>query len=137
MRKKGETDPFDFEQRVRATPFVVVGGQVKLGLRVPRGRGIKWCRKGEYLLSLGMPHGWDFDLREFFGDKYVKCKELMSTWHDVERMSPHGSALVANSHVYGRFRYYVCGLVMPKEISKAIQLSSRRTAAGVGQGCIV
>ena len=54
----------------------------------------------------------------------------MSTWHDVERMSPHGSALVANSHVYGRFRYYVCGLVMPKEISKALQADVQQLVWG-------
>ncbi|MDC0525513.1 reverse transcriptase domain-containing protein [bacterium] len=120
-RMRRQANPRDYESRITVSPYILQGGQVKLGIHVPKGRGIKWCKKGEYLISLGMPHGWDFDPGEFFMSKYTKCKELMSTWHDVERMSPHGSALVANSHVYGRFRYYISGMVMPKEISKAIQ----------------
>ena len=48
-RTRRLTNPHDFEQRIRASPYIVVGGQVKLGLQVPQGRGIKWCRKGEYL----------------------------------------------------------------------------------------
>ena len=94
---------------------------MRLKLHVPAGTGIKWCQKGEYLMSLGMPHGWDFSVKEFFMSKYLKGKELMATWHDVARMSPHGSALVANSHIFSRHRYFVSGLVMPKEIVQAIE----------------
>ena len=31
-----------------------------LSISVGRGYGIKWCKRGEYIISLGVPIGWDF-----------------------------------------------------------------------------
>ena len=45
----------------------------------------------------------------------------MSGWHDVERMSQHGSAMVANNMVYSRFRYLISFMCMPPRVSAAIQ----------------
>lgn len=94
--------------------------RVRLNIRVPAGYGIKWCKKGEYVISLGMPHGWDFRARDFMMQKYVKTKSLMASWKDVERMSPFGSARVAGAMVFSRHRYYVSAMVMPQDISDAI-----------------
>ena len=93
---------------------------VKVGITVPKGWGIKWCKKGEYLMSLGIPHGWDFSLKDFLTSKYVKCKQLEAQWRDVAKMSPHGSARVANSMVYSRFRYYASCLKFPSDLTKAL-----------------
>ena len=112
---------FDFgtEQQVKVGVYTLRGGQVKLCMRTPRGGGIQWCRKGEYVTSLGVPHGWDFRVTDWYWAKYRKAKASMSGWHDVERMAPHGSAMLANSMVYGRYRYWRSTLVMPCEVIDA------------------
>ena len=95
-----------------------------------QGIAIKWCKKGEYLVSLGIPHGWDFSEEEFFMSKYTQCKSMMAKWHDVERMSIHGSARVANAMVYSRFRYYAQCMVMPKRVSAALDLDVQQLIWG-------
>ena len=90
-------EQYDFEREGSVDALVKVeGGRVTLELKVGRGGGIKWCKKGEYVVSLGVPHGWDFHEGDFWRSKYRKAKAPMAHWHDVERMSPHGSALVGN-----------------------------------------
>ena len=74
-----------------------------------------------YIISLGAPHGWDWNREEFFESKYIRTKTIMSAWHDVERMSQHGSAMVANNMVYSRFRYLISFMCMPRSVSQAIQ----------------
>ena len=96
------------------------GGKVTSKLRPDKGWGIKWCKKGDYLISLGVPIGWDFDVRSFWRGKYFKCKSLMATWYDVERMSPTASAMVANAMVYSRFRYWAHCLALSKEVRDAV-----------------
>ena len=105
---------------VHATTAVGEGGRVALTLRVRAGPQVKWCRRGEYLISLGVPHGWDFRPQDFYESLYNKTKRLMAGWHDVERMSPHGSAMIANNMVYSRFRYWANTLCMPANIRDAI-----------------
>ena len=109
-----------FEPRITAPTYVLKGGCVRSHISVPEGYGIKWCKRGEYVLSLGVPHGWDFNVRDFFTSKYFATKTNMAGWHDVERMSPQGSAMVANNMVYSRFRYWIGTLCMPADISRAV-----------------
>ena len=93
----------EFSPGVKPSLGVSSDGKVTLSLHVPKGYGIRWCQKGSYIISLGAPHGWDFSRVEYFESKYYQVKSLMSGWHDVERMSQHGSAMVANNMVYSRF----------------------------------
>ena len=85
-----------------------------------KGADIKWCKRGEYIISLGVPIGWDHSEEEFWWTKYRKCKSYIAHWHDVERMSPYGKSLLANACVYGRFRYWAMCMRMPSIISQAI-----------------
>ena len=94
--------------------------RVRLNVRVPQGLGVRWCRRGEYVVSLGQPHGWDFSLQDYVMQKYIKTKALLATWRDVERMSAHGSARVGNFMVYSRFRYLANAQMMPAAITQAI-----------------
>ena len=82
------------------------GAGVELRLLPSKGGGIQWCKEGDYIVSLGIPIGWNFDLKAFWRSKCHRCKTLMAAWHDVERISPQGSAMVANAMVYSRFRYW-------------------------------
>ena len=91
-----------------------------LDLQPSKGGGIQWCKEGDYIISLGIPIGWDFDLRGFWRSKYFKCKSLMAAWHDVERMSPQGSAMVGNAMVFSRFRYWAHCLAVSKEVRLAV-----------------
>ena len=46
----------EFSSHIRAAPYLCQGGEVKLGLQVPKGYGIQWCQRGCYVVSLGIPH---------------------------------------------------------------------------------
>ena len=110
----------EFGSKVEASAYVLKGGRVRLSLRTPKGVGVRWCKRGDFIISLGVPHGWDARMEDWYWAKYRKAKAQMSGWHDVERMSPHGSAMLANSMVYGRYRYWMSTSVMPKAVAEAI-----------------
>ena len=114
------THGWQFKRGAVDAEVQVTGGLVKLRLRTRPQPAIQWCQQGEYLISLGVPHGWDFNTAAFFWGKYYKTKSLLSTWHDVERMSPTGSAMVSNAMVLSRFRYWTSCMVMPKAVADAI-----------------
>ena len=111
---------YDAETGNKVKLKLKVGRGIKATTSVPKGWGIKWCKEGDYLISLGVPIGWNFNLKEFWRARYFKCKALLATWHDVERMSTYGSAMVVNAMVYSRFRYWAHCLAMDDKISTAI-----------------
>jgi hypothetical protein len=112
------------------TPLKVTGTHIKLEIQVSKGWGIEWCKEGDYIVSLGVPIGWNYDLKAFWRSKYYKCKSLMAGWNDVERMSPQGSAMVGNSMVYSRFRYWAHCLAMSKEVRTAIDRDTQNLVWG-------
>ena len=44
----------------------------------------------------------------------------MARWHDIDHITPFGRSLLANSSVFGRYRYYNCTLFMNKRVRGAI-----------------
>ena len=82
--------------------------------------GIQWCPEGQYITSLGVPIGNDFDERAFWLTKYNKCKSLIAHWHDIPKLTILGRAMLANNMIYSRFRYWAQTMHMPDEISRAI-----------------
>ena len=60
------------------TTLKVEGPGVRLELNPSKGGGIQWCKEGDYIVSLGIPIGWDFNLKAFWRSKYSKCKSLMA-----------------------------------------------------------
>ena len=83
-------------------------------------KNIKWCKEGEWIISLGVPIGNKFDEREFWRQKYRKCKALMKAWKDMNFITPWGRAMLANNMVLSRFRYWAQTMHIPSEISSAI-----------------
>ena len=57
---------FDKEVGQRVSLRVRGGSNIKATTFVPKGWGIKWCKEGDYLISLGVPIGWNFNLKEFW-----------------------------------------------------------------------
>ena len=82
--------------------------------------GIEWCREGSYIISLGAPIGNGFDVRAFWLTKYYKCKSILSNWWSLYRYTVYGKAMLANSMIYSRFRYWAQTLHMPDDIAQAI-----------------
>ena len=84
--------------------------------------GIAWCKRGEYVISLGAPFAEDPDaLQGFFEAKYLKMKCLLANWHAIHTLTTLGRAMIAGSLIYSRFRYYVQTMIMPTHIHKAIE----------------
>ena len=103
----------------------VQGGKLR-HRRVPghaRGKGkyVKFCKPGDHIITLGIPIGRDFDPWEFWMGKYAKTKKMLAGWKAIGRRTVVGRCMLANSMVYSRFRYFSSCLVMPKEISKALE----------------
>ena len=81
---------------------------------------IKWCKDGEYIISLGVPFGNGFDgsqkEKDFWKQIYYKTKTIMARWSSVFSLTLRGRVMVANSMVYSRFRYWTQVMMMPEEI---------------------
>ena len=82
--------------------------------------GIAWCPEGSYIISLGIPIGNNFDERSFWLEKYYKCKRLLAGWHELSALTIYGRALLANSMIFSRFRYWAQCMHMPTDIVDAL-----------------
>ena len=101
------------------------------GLRLGRYKGtpaftgeggsmIKWSKPDEYIISLGIPISESGNYNEFFDEKYIKCKTLLSHWN-LSNLTIFGRGMIANSLIYSRFRYYAMSLAIPPYIHELIQ----------------
>ena len=81
---------------------------------------IRWCKEGEWIISLGVPIGNNFNELEFWRQKYRKCKALLAGWKDLNHVTPWGRAMLANNMVLSRFRYWAQVMHVPTEIMQSI-----------------
>jgi hypothetical protein len=81
---------------------------------------IQWCADGDYIISLGVPFGNDFDGSQqefdFWSKIYHKTKSIMARWGAIFALTMRGRVMIANSMIYSRFRYWTQVMVMPAEI---------------------
>ena len=93
-------------------------GKLRNSVRAPN--WIKWCADGDYIISLGVPFGNDFDgsAQEmgFWKRIYHKTKTIMARWGAIFSQTLRGRVMIANSMVYSRFRYWTQVMMMPEEI---------------------
>ena len=79
---------------------------------------INWCKDGDYIISLGVPFGNDFEgspQEKGFWDKiYHKTKTIMAKWGAIFRLTLRGRVMIANAMVYSRFRYWTQVMIMPE-----------------------
>jgi hypothetical protein len=82
---------------------------------------IQWCKDGDYIISLGVPFGNDFDGSPqevgFWTRIYHTTKSIMARWGAIFRLTLRGRVMIANSMVYSRFRYWTQVMMMPDEIN--------------------
>ena len=81
---------------------------------------IKWCADGDYIISLGVPFGNDFDGSQqefdFWSKIYHKTKSIMARWGAIFSLTLRGRVMITNSMIYSRFRYWTQVMIMPSEI---------------------
>ena len=81
---------------------------------------IKWCADGDYIISLGVPFGNDFEGSPqeigFWRKIYHKTKTIMARWTAIFAQTMRGRVMIANSMVYSRFRYWTQVMMMPDDI---------------------
>ena len=86
---------------------------------------IKWCADGDFIISLGVPFGNDFEgsAQEmgFWKKIYHKTKAIMARWGAIFSQTLRGRVMIANSMVYSRFRYWTQVMMMPEEIIKWLE----------------
>ena len=93
--------------------------------RAGRPDWIKWCRDGDYIISLGVPFGNEFEgsaqERDFWRGKYLKTKSLMARWGAIFKQTYRGRVMLVNSMIYSRFRYWTQVMVIPEDINEWIK----------------
>ena len=82
--------------------------------------GIAWCAEGDYIVSLGVPIGNNFNERTFWLTKYNRCKSLIAHWYEIPSLTILGRAMLANTMILSRFRYWAQCIHMPEDIARAI-----------------
>ena len=97
---------------------------------------IRWAQPGKYVKILGIPY-WegegDYDVRDFWIEKYDKMKRIISRWRGVEALTLVGRRMLANAMVCGRFRYYAQTLECPADIVRAVGEDAQAVIWGKGQ----
>ena len=81
---------------------------------------VRWCKEGDWIISLGVPTGNVFNELEFWRQKYRKCKALLAGWKDLNHITPWGRAMLANTMILSRFRYWAQVMHVPTEIMQSI-----------------
>ena len=84
-----------------------------------------WTEPGEYLISLGIPIGNNFDVFAFLKGKYTQAKDKLISATFTSYKSIVGRSRLLNANFYGKLRYYMCPLVFPKNIISAMESDAR------------
>ena len=82
-------------------------------------------RKGEFMKILGIPFGEDFDDQEFLEKKYSDMKRLIAAWKDHGKVTAFGRAMLANSMIFSRFRYYAQSMRLSDALMDAIEADAQ------------
>ena len=83
---------------------------------------IKWVRRGDWIRTLGVPIGEDFEEEDFWLQRYLKGKKLLATWgiRVARNLTVFGKAEIAGALVFSRYRFYAQVMHIPKSIMQAI-----------------
>ena len=82
---------------------------------------IKWVKPNEYVKILGIPFWEDFDPKYFWDKIYFKTKTIISCWKDHAHLTTVGRNMLANSMIYGRFRYYIQAMKPPDKLMEQVE----------------
>ena len=75
---------------------------------------------GNHVIHLGIPQGVDINELEFWKTIYLKGKHAIINMKNFTRTATMGRHQLINACFYGRLRYYLWSLLLPKEIEQAI-----------------
>jgi len=81
---------------------------------------IKWVKPGDYVRILGIPFWEEYDVENFWIEKYDKMKLQVAAWRHHKHLTLVGANLITNAMVYGRFRYYIQAIAIPTRFVNAI-----------------
>lgn len=87
---------------------------------------IRWCPDGQSIISLGVPFGYDLDEEAFWETKLTQATKAAARWARLPFRSLHGRAMLVNSKVLSRFRYWAQTMGIPPNILQAMNALSHR-----------
>jgi hypothetical protein len=82
---------------------------------------VAWAKEGEAVKSLGVPIGNDFDEAKWWKRKIEAVRDVAQKWVGLYRQTYFGRNLVVQAMYFGRLRYWLYSLHMPKEIVEMVQ----------------
>ena len=76
---------------------------------------------GDTIRALGVPMGNNFDIDEWWLERYREVKQRVSHWHGVSSLSLTGCNILLQSILYGSMRYWFFTLPVPQSIIDIIE----------------
>ena len=91
----------------------------------PLPKDINICKEGDYIISLGIPIGNNFDEDAFWRNLYFQSKSCMAKWTALFRESVRGRSVISQAMMYSKFRYWAFSMLPSKEIDEYIHKDAR------------
>ena len=85
------------------------------------GGGVRWAGQGEWCKSLGVPIGNNLNEAKWWSKKIQATRDKAQQWVGLFRSSYFGRNLIVQAMYFGRLRYWLYSLVMPKHARKVVQ----------------
>ena len=89
-------------------------------------KSIKWAQEGEWVISLGVPIGNDLDHATWWRKKIEAVRIIANKWKNISRRGYFGRSLVTQAMYYGRYRFWLWSLAVPKSAVNAMQVDADR-----------
>ena len=82
-------------------------------------------RDGTTIRALGVPIGNDFDLEDWWLQRYRTVKPRAAAWNGLARLSLTGRNILLQSILYGSMRYWFFTLIVPDKIIDLIEQDAK------------
>ena len=91
-------------------------------------RDIVWCKEGEWLISLGIPIGRDFDPGDFLATKVGEIRSRLTRWNGrLARIPTTSRVQLVNSLLLSRVWYWAPVLQFPAHVTAQLTALASKT----------
>jgi hypothetical protein len=81
----------------------------------------QYLAEGDYLISLGVPFGNDFDETEWWLARYRVVKKRVASWRSTAHLTIVGRMAAVQAIYLGSFRYWLFTMELPESVSKLME----------------
>ena len=104
----------------RYLDFLTLPGNIVTDAATGQRQNTSWTPEGSHLITLGVPFGNGFDVRDWWKAKIRVAKSSLTNVRGLSAMGTAGRIKLAGANYLGRFRYWFESLTVPKDIIHAM-----------------